>query len=283
MSQSDGGQQDGKISVLERLVSVERHEMAALLASFTMFFALLSAYYIVRPVRDEMGVAVGKDAIHHLFSIVFLVMLAAVPLFGWVASRFPRRFVLPGIYLFFALNLIAFWMVFKSAGAGASAAAAFFVWGSVFNLFVISLFWSLMAELWSNEEAKRLYGFISAGGTAGALAGPVITQVLVSYLAPADLLLISAGLLVTALLASLVLRRTHASVSTGQEAQPAGGGIFDGAAKVFASPYLGRIALYVFLANIVGTFFYMEQSRLVGATILDSAERVKFFASRDLI
>lgn len=162
MSQSDGGQQDGKTSVLERLVSVERHEVAALLASFTMFFALLSAYYIIRPVRDEMGVAVGKDAIHHLFSIVFLVMLAAVPLFGWVASRFPRRFVLPGIYLFFALNLIAFWMVFKSAGAGASAAAAFFVWGSVFNLFVISLFWSLMAELWSNEEAKRLYGFISA-------------------------------------------------------------------------------------------------------------------------
>lgn len=275
-------------TLLERMVSVERHEVAALLASFTMFFALLSAYYIVRPVRDEMGVTVGKDAIHHLFSYVFLVMLAAVPLFGWIASRFPRRWVLPGVYLFFALNLTGFWVLLKSSGAGAAAAGAFFIWASVFNLFVISLFWSLMSELWSNEEAKRLYGFISAGGTAGALAGPLITQVLVRYLAPADLLLISAGLLIAALLASLVLRNVHAGGGSkgpvnGHETEPAGGGIFDGAAKVFASPYLGRIALYVFLANVIGTFFYMEQSRLVGVTISDSAERVKFFAGRDLV
>ena len=164
-------------------------------------------------------------------------MLAAVPLFGWIASRFPRRLVLPGVYLFFALNLVGFWVLLKSAGAGATAAGAFFIWASVFNLFVISLFWSLMAELWSNDEAKRLYGFISAGGTAGALAGPVLTQVLVSYLAPADLLLVSAGLADCGAVASLVLRRVHPG--GGHETEPAGGGIFDGAAKVFASPYLG--------------------------------------------
>jgi AAA family ATP:ADP antiporter len=245
-----------------------------------MFFALLSAYYIIRPVRDEMGVTVGKEAIHRLFSIVFLVMLAVVPLFGWIASRFPRRLVLPGVYLFFALNLAGFWMLLKTSGAGEFAAGAFFVWGSVFNLFVVSLFWSLMAELWSNDEATRLYGFISAGGTAGALAGPAITQVLVNYLAPADLLLVSAALLVAALLASLVLRRVHRA-GNGHETKPAGGSIFDGAAKVLASPYLGRIALFVFFANLVGTFFYLEQSRLIGATIADSAERVRFFAQRD--
>jgi ATP:ADP antiporter, AAA family len=268
--------------LLQRVVSVQPKDIAALLASFTMFFMLLCAYYIIRPVRDEMGVRIAKDGMQNLFSVVFLVMLAAVPLFGWVASRFPRRHVLPTLYLFFALNLVAFWGLLRGEGASTLTISAFFVWASVFNLFVISLFWSLMAELWSNDDAKRLYGFISAGGTAGALAGPALTQVLVNSLAPADLLLVSAALLIAALIASLVLRRVHGG-GTGQETLAAGGGIFDGAAKVFASPYLGRIALFVFLANIVGTFFYMEQSRLVGATILDSAERVRFFASRDLI
>ncbi len=272
----------GLRGLLHRIVSVEPDELAALLASFAMFFALLSAYYIIRPVRDEMGVTVGKDAIHHLFTIVFLVMLAVVPLFGWVASRFPRRQVLPGVYLFFAVNLVMFWALLKMRGAGELAAGAFFVWASVFNLFVISLFWSLMSELWSNEEAKRLYGFISAGGTAGALAGPLLTSTLVHYMAPADLLLLSAALLIASLVASLVLRRVRPGPQ-GAGKDAVGGGIFDGAAKVFTSPYLGRIALFVFLANIVGTFFYMEQSRLVGAAIANSTNRVSFFANRDLI
>ena len=267
---------------MERVVSVRPAELSALLASFTMFFALLSAYYIVRPVRDEMGVTVGKDAIHYLFSIVFVVMLAVVPVFGWIASRFPRRIVLPAVYLIFVLDLVGFWVLLKSNGAGPLTAASFFVWVSVFNLIVVSLFWSLMSELWSHEEAKRLYGFIAAGGTAGSLAGPALTQTLVASLAPADLLLVSAALLTLAMIAALVVRSVHPGAA-GDDRAPAGGGIFDGAAKVFASPLLGRIALYVFLTNLVVTFFYMEQSRLVGATISDSAERVAFFANRDLI
>ena len=139
-------------------------------ASFAMFFSVLSAYYIIRPVRDEMGVALGKDALHQLFTVVFFVMLAAVPAFGAVASRFPRRTVLPVLYVFFIANLVVFWALFKSGSTGTALSATFFVWASVFNLFVVSLFWSLMAELWSNKEAKRHYGLISAGGTAGALA-----------------------------------------------------------------------------------------------------------------
>ena len=266
---------------IERIVSVQRHELTALLASFTMFFTLLCAYYIIRPVRDEMGVRIAHDGMQNLFSVVFLVMLAAVPLFGAIASRFPRRLVLPGVYLFFAMNLAVFWVLLRAEGASNQTAAAYFVWASVFNLFVISLFWSLMAELWSNDEAKRLYGFISAGGTAGGLAGPVLTQVLVSYIAPAGLLLVAAALLSASLIASLVLRRVRQGAG-GAAAEPAGGGILDGAAKVFASPYLARIALFVFLANVVGTFFYMEQSRLVATAFTDTAARVKFFSGRDL-
>ena len=167
------------VSRLRRIVSVEPHEVAALLASFAMFFALLSAYYIIRPVRDEIGVTLGKEALHQLFTVVFFVMIALVPLFGFVASRFPRRLVLPAIYIFFASNLVVFWFAMRAAPDNLWAAGTFFVWGSVFNLFVVSLFWSLMSELWSQDEAKRLYGFISAGGTAGALAGPLLTQGLV--------------------------------------------------------------------------------------------------------
>ena len=281
INDSSRQQPRGLQALLTRAVAVEPHEVSALIASFAMFFALLAAYYIVRPVRDEMGVRLGKDALQNLFTTVFLVMIAAVPLFGFIASEFPRRFVLPGIYLFFVCDLIAFWVLFRTDASNAVILKTFFVWASVFNLFVISLFWSLMAELWTNEESKRLYGFISAGGTAGALTGPVLTQALIGFVAPVDLLLISAVLLCAALLASLALRRIRDGHGR-EQAKPAGGGIFDGAVKLMSSPYLGRIALFVFLANVVGTFFYLEQSRLVGAAITDSAERVRFFSGRDL-
>lgn len=246
-----------------------------------MFFALLSAYYIIRPVRDEIGVSLGKDSLRELFTVVFIVMLALVPLFGFVATRFPRRYVLPSIYSFFSANLVVFWLVLKVSPDDHWVAGSFFVWASVFNLFVVSLFWSLMSELWSHEEAKRLYGFISAGGTAGALAGPLLTQGLVRVLPPVDLLAVSAALLIASMLASLQLRRLRpAEAKTASE--PAGGGILDGAIKVFTTPMFARIALFIFITNIIGTFFYLEQARLVAASIDNSADRVLFFSGRDL-
>ena len=269
-------------SALNKAIKVEDHEIRALLASFAMFFALLAAYYIIRPLREEMGVVVGNERRASLFTVVFVVMLAAVPLFGWVATKFQRRLVLPSLYCFFAANLVVFWAIFRAHGTSPFSASVFYVWASVFNLFVISLFWSLMSEMWSNDEAKRLYGFISAGGTAGGLAGPLLTQTLVGFLAPTDLLLVSAVMLLVALSMSMILRGIR-SARVGAESKPAGGGIFDGAAKVFSSPYFARIALFVFLANIVGTFFYNEQLRLVGATMTDPATRVRFFADRDLL
>ncbi|MGO4685195.1 NTP/NDP exchange transporter [Hyphomicrobium sp. 2TAF46] len=268
-------------SWVRRFVDVAPGEIGALLASFAMFFALLSAYYIIRPVRDEMGVALGKDSLHQLFTVVFVVMLVLVPLFGFVATRFPRRYVLPSIYVFFAANLVIFWLVLKASPEDRWAAGSFFVWASVFNLFVVSLFWSLMSELWSHEEATRLYGFISAGGTAGALAGPLVTQGLVRIFQPVDLMLVSSALLVASMLASLQLRRLRPAEAKGS-AEPAGGGILDGAMKVFTNPMFARIALFIFIANIIGTFFYLEQARLVAASIANSADRVLFFSSRDL-
>ena len=269
---------------LARVVRIEPAEAAGVLWSFAYFFSVLCAYYILRPLRDEMGVTVGPDGLKWLFVIVFVVMLAAVPLFGWVVSRFARRRIVPLIYGFFIANLAVFWIVFRAGLHGAIVAGTFFVWVSVFNLFVVSLFWSLMSDLWRNDQAKRLYGFIAAGGTAGAFAGPLITQSLVRLIGPDHLLIVSGILLAAALVATVKLRGLFAGLSGGHgDEEPVGRrGLLEGAAAVWRSPYLFRIALWILLGNFVGTFFYLEQARIVGETLADRTARVELFARVDL-
>src|SRR5258706_12090316 len=174
--------------LLHRLVLVRREEVAATLWSFSYFFWLLCSYYVLRPVRDEMGIQGGVNNLAWLFTGTFLAMLAAVPLFGWASSRFPRRKLLPITYLFFAANLVVFYALMESGIAPARVAQAFFIWVSVFNLFVVSVFWSFMADLFRNEQARRLYGFVSAGGSVGALAGPLVTATLAPSIRPPQLL-----------------------------------------------------------------------------------------------
>lgn len=270
--------------LLAPLAHIERTETQGVLWSFVFFFAVLCAYYIVRPLRDEMGVLVGPDGLQRLFVVVFVVMLVAVPLFGWVVSSFPRRRLVPLIYGFFIANLIGFWVLLQGTAHGPIIAGAFFVWVSVFNLFVVSLFWSLMSDLWQSEQAKRLYGFIAAGGSAGALVGPLITQSLVATLGRNNLLLLSAGLLTLAAVASVVLRGLFAGTQHGQhdDHQPTGRRLLAGAIAVWRSPYLFRIALWILLANLIGTLFYLEQSRIVGETLADRTARVQLFARLDL-
>ena len=178
---------------LKRLVKVEPEEIRALFWSFSYFFALLCSYYIVRPMRDEMGIAGGVEHLQWLFTGTFLAMLAAVPLFGWVTSRYPRQQFLPLVYLFFIASLLLFFGLFRSGMTHAWVARAFFIWTSVFNLFIVSVFWSFMADLFNDAQAKRLFGFIAAGGTAGALTGPALTATLAIPLGPTNLLLISAA------------------------------------------------------------------------------------------
>src|SRR6266853_6240329 len=146
------------ISLLHRLVLVRKGEITAMLWSSAYFFCLLCSYYLLRPVRDEMGIQGGVDNLPRLFTATFLAMLAAVPLFGWVSSRFPRRQLLPIVYVFFAVTLLLFYALMQSGVAPARIAQAFFIWVSVFNLFVVSLFWSCMGALFRNEQARRLFG-----------------------------------------------------------------------------------------------------------------------------
>jgi AAA family ATP:ADP antiporter len=161
--------------MLNRFVRAEAGELPALGWSFAYFFCLLSSYYILRPVRDEMGIQGGVQNLPWLFTATFLTMLAAVPLFGWLTARFPRRVVLPAVYWFFIANLMAFFIAFHVPELRPHAARVFFVWVSVFNLFVVSVFRSFMVDLFSDEQGKRLFGFVAAGGTCGAIAGPALT------------------------------------------------------------------------------------------------------------
>lgn len=287
-------------ALLRRVVDVERREVGALVISFATFFALLCAYYLIRPVRDEISASVTSEMRHQLFSVVFVVMLIAVPLFGWLVSRYPRERVLPAVYGFFIATLAVFWFLLingkqdvalwawhdaKGVQQTFSIAAGFFVWGSVFNLFVVSLFWILMSELWSSEQAKRLYGFLAAGGTAGAFTGPLIAQTLATMIRPTNLLIIAGVLLTVAMLLAVALRRRYAATaSVADTTKPAVTmrDLVAGAEHVWHSPYLFRIAMWVLIANIIGTFFYLEQSEIIGRTITDKALRVQFLARLDL-
>jgi ATP:ADP antiporter, AAA family len=277
-------------AALRRLAHIERREVPALLWSFVFFFCVLAAYYVIRPVREEMAVKVGREWLQTLFVIVFLVMLAAVPLFGWVASRFAKRHIVPVVYAFFIACLGAFWLLMSMNGVGVAAAGAFFVWVSVFNLFAVSLFWSVMADTYTSDQAKRLYGLIAAGGSAGAISGPLITQSLVHALGPANLLLVSAAFLSAALLVVWAMRdavgstggSSGGSTGTHRDEHLAQGGMLAGARNVWRSPYLLRIALWVLIANLIGTYFYFEQTRIVGEAYANPADRVQLFARMDL-
>jgi AAA family ATP:ADP antiporter len=269
--------------------------MRALFWSFCYFFALLCSYYIIRPMRDEMGIAGGVDTLQWMFTGTFVVMLAAVPLFGWVARRFPVRQFLPYVYYFFIANLIIFFVLFKSDLTHAYVARAFFIWASVFNLFIVSVFWSFMADTFSNDQAKRLFGVIAAGGTAGALAGPALTAALVSLLGPANMLLISVGFLALAVwcIHRIIAwkRLTGLDSENDDQLRPVkpdagreqaiGGSVFAGIRLVFSSSYLTGICFLILLYTTLATFLYFQQAQIVRDSFDDSASRTALFAAID--
>jgi AAA family ATP:ADP antiporter len=273
--------------LLQRLVNVQAHELGALFWAFIYFFSLLCSYYIVRPMRDEMGVAGGVENLQWLFTGTFLVMLAAMPLFGWVAARFERRLFLPYVYYFFIANLLLFFVLFKSDVTHAYVARAFFIWASVFNLFVVSVFWSFMADIFTNAQARRLYGFIAAGGTAGAICGPLLTAALAQPLGPANLLPVSAALLGVAVLciqrlgARPPIGRTDAALQATQ-APALGGSPLAGVRLVLRSPYLLGICVLMLLFTTLATFLYFQQAQIVRDSFADPAQRTAVFAAIDL-
>jgi AAA family ATP:ADP antiporter len=272
--------------LLERAVDVRPGEVAALLLSFAYFFCLLSSYYVLRPLREEMGIASGVEHLQWLFSGTFAAMLAAVPVFGWIVARLPRRRFVPLVYRFFALNILVFYALFTLEAGPIAVARAFYIWISLFNLFVVSVFWSVMADLYSNEQGRRLFGFVAAGGSAGALLGPSLTASLAVPLGPVNLLLIAVVLLELAVQCALALFR-HApprpeAAGGGARDAPVGGSLLAGFTAVLRSRYLAGICLYMLLFTATSTFLYFQQANIVAGAFADPAERTRLFALIDL-
>jgi AAA family ATP:ADP antiporter len=213
-------------------------------------------------------------------------MLAAVPLFGWATARWRRGTLLPVVYGFFAVHLVLFYAALRSGFAPTAVAGAFFIWVSVYNLFVVSLFWSFMVDVFDDRQAKRLFGFIAAGGSAGALAGPALTALLVQALGTAAMLLLSAAFLVATLACfariDLRTRRADAGRQPRNPQAAVGGTAWAGVKTVAASPYLLGICLYLILASLLATILYFEQARVVGAALASSEQRTALFAKMDL-
>jgi AAA family ATP:ADP antiporter len=275
--------------LLERMVNVEPQEVRAALASLAYFFSLLCGYYILRPIRDEMGITGGVENLPWLFTGTFIGMLAMVPLFGWLSARFPRGKLLPFVYGFFILNLLLFWVLFESDVRDAVIARAFYIWLSVFNLFVVSVFWSFMSDIFREPQARRLFGFIAAGGTAGAITGPFLTAALVGPLGSVNLLLVSCVFLGIAVVCVLDLnawsrRQREAGAEAGSDRAEAalGGSVWEGIRLVLASRYLLGICVLILLYASLSTFLYLAQAEIVRDAFTDSDARTRVFAQMDL-
>jgi AAA family ATP:ADP antiporter len=277
------------LRILRRAVDVRRPEVDALLLGFVYYFLILSSYYVIRPVRDDIGAANGMDNLPWMFTGTLITMFVANALFSSLVVRYSRRRFIPIAYRFFIFNLLAFFVLMKfSVGSQAWVGIVFFAWTSVFNLFVLSVFWTFMVDLFTSSQSKRLFGFISVGGSLGAIVGAAITSFLVQKIGVLNLLLISAVLLeVSVWIARRFPVPTASSDVATQQTQrnekPIGGGIWDGILHNLKSPYLLGIAGYMLLYSVTSTFLYFQQVDIAAKAFTDRAARTAFFARIDLV
>ena len=258
-------------------------ERAAALWSFAYFFTLLAGYYVLRPLRDQMGIAGGVKNLPWLFTATFLSLLIAQPLYGALVARLPRACFIPVVYHFFVANLAVFWVLLTLGVETAIVARVFFVWVSVFNLFAVAVFWSFMADLYDAEQGKRLFGFIGAGGTAGALLGPVITILLSVPLGPTNLLIAAAAFLEVAVFCVWRLERVATAQAGAQVQQERiGGSALAALPELICSPYLLGIGAWVSLLSFAATILYFEQAHIVSAAVHGAGAQTRVFATIDL-
>jgi AAA family ATP:ADP antiporter len=269
--------------MLKRLVDVREEEVGAVLGSFFYFFTLMCGYFILKPLRDEMGTASGVKDLKVLWTATFVVMLVAVPLFAALVSRWPRKRVIPLVYRFFLLNLLCFFVLLKLGVERQTVARAFYVWLSVYNLFVVSVFWSFMADLFASEQGKRLFGFIAGGGTTGILVGLLLVRQFAIPLGPINLILITMVLLEVSAQCVKRLGRWAREVrfppSTGE---PLGGSVLSGLKLLFTSPFLLGLALQTVFYTVTSSFLYILQVKLVDTVASGAAARTTAFANIEL-
>ncbi len=264
-------------------------EWRGVVICFVYFFCVLAAYYVIRPVREQLSAAVGSTQLPWFYAATFVATLVLTPVFAALASRWPRRRLVPVVYLFFIACLLAFIPAFTNVGLLSPRALGmvFFVWVSVFNLIVVSVFWIFMSDIWSLEQSKRLFPIIAVAGTLGALAGPALTRSLVDVIGVAPLLLVSASLLGIATVCVVLLgrwARVHGARrhEAGHE-DAVGGGMWDGLKQIFTDPFIRGMAVLLLLADGIGTVNYALMIDYSGATFVDAAARTRFHADVDLV
>ncbi len=278
--------------LLQRVVSVEADEVRPMLLSALYFFLVMASYFIIRPLRDEMGIAGGVRNLPWLFTGTLVGMLLAHPIYTAMVSRLPRRRFIPLSYNLFAACMLVFLVLLSTLSETQTVwvGRVFYIWTSVFNLFVVSIFWSVMADIFKPGQGARIFGFIAVGGTAGAIVGSAVTATLAEQIAPRFLLLVSIAFIEIAVVIALILLRSGSSDSSPDPTGPEnpvddeiiGGGVMAGIAAVFRSPYLLGIVAYMLFYTVTSTFLYFEQAEVVADVFADRAARTVFFARLDL-
>ncbi len=271
----------------------EGEGVSVLLATAWLFFLLLG-YFVIRPVRETLGSLVDSDDLRQLFYASFFTMLAAVPAYGFLVNSLSRRWLVRVVYQAFALCLVGFWVFLRSDSEVVQAWAAWilFIWISFFGVFSTTVFWSVLADLFSSRQAKRLFGFIAAGGTAGALVGSLLTSQLALLLTKEQFVLLPVVVIELGLLCAWMLEK-QAAVLTQADSQsgaveveitapPARGGWLNAVTHIFRSHYLQFICIYIFFMQFCGTQMYFEQAAIVKAALSEESDRTQLFANIDL-
>jgi AAA family ATP:ADP antiporter len=280
----------GATGWLARLFNVRDHEAPVVGAGLAMFFLLFAGYFMLRPIRETMGVAGGVDNLQWLFTGTFVATLAVLPLYGWIASKVSRRRIVPWVFGVVVASLLGYGAAMLAQPDDVWLARTFYIWVSVINLLMISLAWSVLADVMESHEAKRLFALIAAGASLGGLAGPLLTTLLVKPLGHGGLMLLSAVLIGASAATATWLHRWRdrhplpAGASSAEQRQrPLGGNPFAGATAVFRSPYLLGIAFFVLLLATVTTFLYFEQAKLVAERFTSKEEQTQVFGLIDTV
>jgi AAA family ATP:ADP antiporter len=282
------GESGGRgLRILRRLIDVSATELPALGWCWLYIFSVLASYYILRPIRDQMGIAGGVKNLPWLFTGTLIVMLVLNVPFSALVKLLPRRQFISLSYRFFAVSILAFGAaLYLMPQQTVWIGRFFFIWISVFNLFVVSIFWSMVVDIFSPEQGKRLFGFIAAGATVGAIFGSSVTASLAQKVQPALLMVGAALLLEVATFCVRRLSRLSASMSDRphreREEEPIGGGVMSGFVDAIRSPYLLNTAIFLLLYAITSTFLYFSQANVVSTSFASRGAQTTFFATIDL-
>jgi AAA family ATP:ADP antiporter len=270
--------------LLTRLAPIEPSEIRAVVAAFSLFFFMWAGYFAVRPVRETVAINfIGRENVADLWLYTALFSILVIPAYGAIVARLRRSVFLPAIYGTVAALFAFVGLALQSGGMTPLIGKVFYVFISVMNLMLLSMFWSFLLELFDKGQTKRLFGVIAAGGSAGALAGPFISDVTVGSIGASGILYLGAAMFAIAIICQRVLLGvwTHRSATAAAEDRPLGGNVFAGVTLIMRSPYLLGIALFIVGISAVSTFLYFEQLRIVELTFADRDAQTRAFARID--